>query len=51
MNRTLQFAAPLVLIGGLLVAWEVACRTLHIADYVLPSPIAATKIALGDGRT
>ncbi len=38
MKRTLQFAAPLVLIGLLLAAWEVACRTLHVADYVLPAP-------------
>ena len=40
MNRTLQIAAPLVLVGVLLAAWEIACRTLHVPDYFLPPPSA-----------
>ena len=47
MNRTLQIAAPLVLIGLLLAIWEVACRALHVPDYVLPAPSAIFAAAIG----
>ncbi|MDB5455476.1 MAG: binding-protein-dependent transport system inner rane component [Caulobacter sp.] len=31
---------PLILIAALLLAWEAACRLLHVAPYVLPPPSA-----------
>jgi NitT/TauT family transport system permease protein len=35
-----RLLSPLILIAILLLAWEAACRTLHIAPYVLPPPSA-----------
>ena len=40
MSRLSQILAPLVLIGLLLAAWEVACRLLAVPVYILPPPSA-----------
>ncbi|HEY0647112.1 ABC transporter permease [Phenylobacterium sp.] len=39
--------APLVLVALLLAAWELACRALEIAPYLLPPP-SAVAVALKD---
>jgi len=39
--------APLVLVALLLAAWEMACRALEIAPYLLPPP-SAVAVALKD---
>jgi NitT/TauT family transport system permease protein len=45
MSRVLNHAAPLLLIGLLLVAWEIAARVLHTPAYLLPPP-SAVAVAL-----
>lgn len=40
MNRIVQALAPFLLIGGLLIAWEIACRALAVPRYFLPPPSA-----------
>ena len=37
--------APLVLLAALLAAWEIACRALHVAPYLLPAP-SSVAVAL-----
>ena len=58
-RRLLSAAAPLLLIVALLAIWEVACRALHIPEYLLPTPSAvaaalwenAWPLAISAGRT
>ena len=38
MSRALPVLAPILLVGLLLAAWEVACRALHVPTYILPPP-------------
>ncbi|HZZ33930.1 MAG TPA: ABC transporter permease [Phenylobacterium sp.] len=38
MSRLLYAIAPFALLGALIGAWEVACRALHVAPYLLPPP-------------
>ena len=45
MSRIVNLIAPLALLGLLLGAWELACRALHIAPYLLPAP-SAVAVAL-----
>ncbi len=40
MRRALHLAAPVILGVGILVAWEAACRLLHLPTYFLPPPSA-----------
>ena len=40
--------APLLLIAGLLVAWEVACRALDVPLYFLPPPTAILRAIVED---
>lgn len=47
MTRLANLLAPLVLIGLLLAAWEIACRALQVPVYFLapPSAIAASLVS------
>src|SRR5579872_6985389 len=36
--RAIRFARPWLLALALLATWEIACRTLHIPEFVLPPP-------------
>jgi NitT/TauT family transport system permease protein len=38
MQRLTAFLAPLLLIGGLLAAWEACCRLMALPSFLLPSP-------------
>ena len=38
-------AGSLLLAAGLLLAWEAACRALHVPALVLPPPAAAIRRA------
>ncbi|HZZ70409.1 MAG TPA: ABC transporter permease [Phenylobacterium sp.] len=40
MSRLAQALAPVLLIALLLAAWEIACRTLAVPSYFLPTPSA-----------
>jgi NitT/TauT family transport system permease protein len=40
MSRLAQALAPVLLIAVLLAAWEIACRTLAVPSYFLPTPSA-----------
>jgi NitT/TauT family transport system permease protein len=40
MSRALRTLAPFALVALLLLAWEVACRALHVPSYFLPPPSA-----------
>ncbi|MBX3477180.1 MAG: ABC transporter permease [Brevundimonas sp.] len=40
MKRPSDLLAPLVLLGLLLAAWEIACRLLAVPPYLLPPPSA-----------
>ena len=42
MNRIVQSLAPFALIALLLVAWEIACRAMHVPVYFLPPPSQVT---------
>ena len=35
--------APILLIGGLIVAWEAACRVLAVPTYIAPPPTAVAR--------
>jgi NitT/TauT family transport system permease protein len=48
MRRALDTLAPLLLIGALLAAWEIACRTLHVPTYFLPAPTDIARAAADD---
>lgn len=48
MGRIIRSAAPVVLIGLLLLAWELACRLLEVPSYFLPSPSGILTAALAD---
>lgn len=48
MKRLIGILAPLALIGLLLAGWEMACRTLEIAPYVLPAPSAVAAALVAD---
>lgn len=48
MNRLVAFAAPLVLIGALLAAWEIACRALEVPTFFLPAPSAVAAALATD---
>jgi NitT/TauT family transport system permease protein len=50
MSRLLDLLAPTVLICGLLVAWEVACRALDVPAYFLPPPSAVARAIAEDWR-
>ncbi len=41
-------AAPWLLVAAVLLAWEAACRGLHVAPYVLPPPTAVARAAGAD---
>jgi NitT/TauT family transport system permease protein len=45
MIRLAHALAPLALLGVLIGVWELACRALHIASYLLPAP-SAVAVAL-----
>ena len=36
--RTAERFAPLILLAGLLVVWELGCRLLSVSEFVLPTP-------------
>ncbi len=40
MRRLADIAIPLALVAALLVAWEIACRAMHVPSYFLPTPSA-----------
>lgn len=42
----LDRAAPVLAFAGLLLAWELACRLLQIAPFVLPAPSAVLEAGL-----
>ena len=44
MRQILYAIAPLALLGGLLAVWELACRGLHVATYLLPPPSAVVVV-------
>lgn len=48
MRNLSPFLSPLILIGVLLIGWEVACARLAIAPYLLPPPSAIGR-ALVEG--
>jgi NitT/TauT family transport system permease protein len=48
MRRLGYAIAPFALLAALLIGWEVACRALHIAPYLLPPP-SAVAVALAQG--
>ena len=50
MSRLARFLAPFALIAMLLVAWEVACRALHVPPYFLPTPSAIAVALASDWR-
>lgn len=37
-SRTLEKFAPLILLIGLVLLWELACRLLNVSEFILPSP-------------
>ena len=39
-RRLRDWGPPALLLIGFLVIWELAVRTLHIKQFILPSPIA-----------
>jgi NitT/TauT family transport system permease protein len=45
MSRIAYALAPIALLAVLLAGWEIACRALHIALYLLPPP-SAVAVAL-----
>jgi len=47
VRRVIEALAPWALIALLLAGWEIACRALHVAPYLLPPPsqVAAALIA------
>jgi len=45
MRRLAYAIAPVALLAALLGAWELACRALHVAPYLLPPP-SAVAVAL-----
>ncbi len=48
MRKLLNAVAPLALIALLLVAWEIACRALHVPAYFLPTPSAVIAAIADD---
>ena len=40
--------APWLLVAAILLAWEAACRALHVAPYVLPTPSAVAQAVAAD---
>jgi NitT/TauT family transport system permease protein len=48
MSRIARAMAPFALIAVLLAAWEIACRTLHVAPYFLPTPSAIVVALASD---
>ena len=46
MRRALELLAPVALIALLLGAWEIACRSLNVPQYVLPAPSVIGQAAL-----
>jgi NitT/TauT family transport system permease protein len=51
MSRLARFLAPFALIAVLLAVWEVACRSLHVPPYFLPTPSAIAVALASDWRT
>ena len=51
MKRLFALAAPLALTAVLLIAWELACRTLRTPVFILPPPsmVAAAMVAQAPG--
>lgn len=47
MRRLAEAAAPLALVGLLLLGWEIACRALAVPPYFLPPP-SAVAVALAE---
>jgi NitT/TauT family transport system permease protein len=48
MRRLVNAVAPFLLLGALLVVWEIACRTLKVPTYFLPAPSEVAKAAIDD---
>jgi len=48
MGRLIDRAAPLTLVALLLMAWEIACRALHVPAYFLPPPSRVATALLAD---
>lgn len=48
MRRLLDLAAPWALIALLLAGWEIACRALHVAPYLLPPPSRVVEALIAD---
>ena len=51
MIRLLRLAAPALLIGALLAAWEIACRALHVPVYFLAPPSAIGAALAADASS
>jgi NitT/TauT family transport system permease protein len=51
VNRLARIVAPFGLIAVLLAGWEIACRTLAVPPYFLPTPSAIGVALAGDWRT
>ena len=45
--RALHALAPLALVALLLLAWEAACRGLHVAPYLVPPPSSVAQAMAG----
>ena len=37
-SRTAERFAPLILLAGILLLWEIVCRALSVSEFVLPTP-------------
>lgn len=48
MRRIFDLLAPWALIALLLAGWEVACRALHVAPYLLPPPSQVAQALVAD---
>jgi NitT/TauT family transport system permease protein len=48
MGKLVRALAPFLLIGLLLLAWELACRLLKVPIYFLPAPSEVVRAAMDD---
>lgn len=51
MRRLVDALAPLALVVALLAGWEIACRTLEVPAYFLPTPSAVLASLWADAPT
>ena len=49
MRRLRSIAAPVALVLGLLMVWELACRLWNVPAYFLPAPSAVGRALVEDG--